>query len=268
MPSARALSSFVLRTCSPLLVLAVAPALAEAPIQKRALPGQTVMLDGYASDEGMQADCISRPGSVGILRPPSGGRLSQRYEDLLLGNVLSGDASSPCRNRPKSAAALYYTARHGFSGVDRVTVDVQFRNGRHNTFTYLITVEAPPEQAAPAQASRQQPINPYDARPAERVAPVAAPPAQPASEGRNASDFLSRVAREGQRAPAVTESAARPIPEAKGAADTPATPAQPVLPARVDAYVGTERQSVKAEPAPPAVQSAPSAPQPSYGPRL
>lgn len=248
-------------------ILAAPPALANPPIQKRALPGQTVMLDGYASDDGPQANCRSQPASVGVVKPPVGGRLSQRYETMVLGNVVNGDRGSPCIRRPKSAAALYYTARHGFSGVDRVTVDVRFANGGRSAFTYLVTVEAPPEQAAPAQAARPQPRNDEYARPAERLAPIAAPQERPASEARNASDFLSRVARDGQRAPVPAEGGGAPVPQAKAAPDTLVTPGlQPAAPAEASAG-GRASETRPAEP-PPSMQLQQPARPPVHGPQL
>lgn len=217
--------------------------------QTRVKAGERIRLDAYASDDGYQSGCASRPGTVRLLLMPRGGRVTQGLERAVLNNKLKATGDNDCLRAPKNASAVYYAARPDFSGVDKVVTGVTFDNGDYHQFTYVVTVDPGDERPAPAATPAARPREAY--RPAAAPAYVPPPSARPAEAAAaaptSASDFLARAAREGRRSapPSVT-----PGLPSSAAAQEPTVPSAERL-ATAQPKAASAPASVPAEMAPP-----------------
>lgn len=254
------------------LILAGLGSASADPLPRQAKAGVQIQLDAYASDDGPQYNCASRPGTIELVVPPRGGRVSQGFERTVLGNKLDPNGGDGCLQAPKNAAALYYTARPDFSGTDKVVTSVRFDNGSEHEFTYIVTVdpgvERPAQALAPAPAPVARPRETYRPAPTERPAerPAEAADAGPTS----ASDFLSRAAREGRRTtqPSIITPGLPPAASAQEPVVPSAeriTTAQPAPPKSASA-----QEPASAQESAPAAMAPPPAPPPQrvYEPRL
>lgn len=224
MPKAPSLASFGAIMAFGLAIGLAGPGSAQAQTyQTRIKAGERIRLDAYASDDGYQSGCASRPGTVQLLLMPRGGRVTQGLERAVLNNKLKATGDDNCLRAPKNASAIYYAARPDFSGVDKVVTGVTFDNGDYHQFTYVVTVDPGVERPAPAATQDARPREDY--RPAAAPAYIPPPAARPAESAAaaptSASDFLARAAREGRRSapPQVT-----PGLPSSAAAQEPAVP--------------------------------------------
>jgi len=176
-------------------------------VRKRALPGQTIKLDGWSD---IPDDCsYSTPSNVRVLSQPHGGAATQRIERVRSRGIGPNGGSIGCRGVIQNSRATYYTARADFSGEDRVALRLYDSGGR--TWDYLYIIDVPPGEPQPAvtvSPTRQQnDVNTATSRPTTNPAATNAgdffagveknaTPAgtnKPAPAGTNAGDFFSQV---------------------------------------------------------------------------
>jgi len=85
-------------------------------------------------------DCSSGPRpEVRIVTPPSNGTM--RLEPIA--HVLDRkkeNSRSHCNDKTVDAVGVFYKSKPNYTGADKITLDVDFRHGRVNRYTYAIEV--------------------------------------------------------------------------------------------------------------------------------
>jgi hypothetical protein len=130
--------------CVAVAALGLAGASAGALADEQAVTiksGETVMIGAHATSIGIH--CAAGPiPQIKVQTAPAGGLVEVRRQSFKADTKIAG--SSPCPLQAQLGAVIYYTAKKGFRGTDRVTYRVSY--WRHvtpvvNTQTVSITVE-------------------------------------------------------------------------------------------------------------------------------
>ena len=122
----------VLVSIAVLLLSAVA-----AQAQRHVINGQTIQLGFFVSTN---PDCSARGYAVvTITQQPQHGRVRiARGNDFA--SFSQANPRSACNHRRLSGVGVHYTAERGYTGYDRVGVELLFPSGRHGSGTYNLYV--------------------------------------------------------------------------------------------------------------------------------
>jgi hypothetical protein len=86
------------------------------------------------------SNCASGPRpDVRIVRGPANGEL--RFEALVVPITRPpGNPRANCNGKNASAVAVFYKAKEGFSGEERIVLEADFKLGEISRYSYLVTV--------------------------------------------------------------------------------------------------------------------------------
>jgi len=112
-------------------------AIPETRIHHNAFSGNEVRL---AAMNTVQSDCSPGPiPDVRVITPPTGGK--HRLEEITIPIDRKPDNSrAHCNGKPVQAFGVFYKSNDGFTGRDKIVLDVDFKSGTVRRFVYDISV--------------------------------------------------------------------------------------------------------------------------------
>jgi hypothetical protein len=94
----------------------------------------------FAAMNYVNADCSSGAiPDVRIVTQPANGELRMEQIRYVVDRA-ADNSRAHCNGKEVDALGLFYKSRDGFVGEDRISVDVDYRNGRGSRYLYVITV--------------------------------------------------------------------------------------------------------------------------------
>jgi len=88
----------------------------------------------------LKSDCLSAPlVDVRILKPPAHGEISLQEVRSVI-ELEKEHFRAHCHGKSIDAVAMFYTSQPDFTGMDKLQVEVDFRNGKIRRYTISVNV--------------------------------------------------------------------------------------------------------------------------------
>ena len=115
---------------------AAAPSTSEVEAKVSVFSGNELRLGPFWF---VEADCSSRLIDVRIAHKPANGEVVFKEAKTVV-EVKKDTIRARCNGTPINAIAAFYTSREGFTGQERIAIDIDAKNGLIRRYNYIVSV--------------------------------------------------------------------------------------------------------------------------------